>query len=62
MADNIFLALKRDIHIPIISPSFDEQTSHTGLMTRLEAFVDLLGQRARKATRQWVAPSRAWLA
>jgi predicted nucleotide-binding protein (sugar kinase/HSP70/actin superfamily) len=47
MADNIFLALKRDIHIPILSLSFDEQTSHTGLVTRLEAFVDLLWQRTR---------------
>ncbi len=47
MADNIFLALKRDIHIPILSLSFDEQTSHTGLVTRLEAFVDLLWQRVR---------------
>lgn len=28
--------------IPILSRSFDEQTSHTGLMSRLEAFVDLL--------------------
>jgi len=38
-ADNLFPALKRDIHIPILSLSFNEQTSHTGLMTRLEAFV-----------------------
>jgi len=53
VADNLFPALKRDIHIPILSLSFDEQTSHTGLMTRLEAFVDLLRQRVRKATRQW---------
>ncbi len=51
MADNILLALKRDVHVPILSLSFDEHTSRAGLVTRLEAFADLLWQRRRAALR-----------
>ncbi len=54
MADNILLALKRDVHLPILSLSFDEHTSRAGLVTRLEAFVDLLWQRRNARRRQEV--------
>ena len=39
-----------DYHIPILYLTFDVQTSDTGLMTRLEAFCDMLAMR-RKAQR-----------
>jgi predicted nucleotide-binding protein (sugar kinase/HSP70/actin superfamily) len=47
VVDNILLAIKREVNVPILSLSFDEQTSRAGLLTRLEAFVDLLQRRPR---------------
>ena len=42
--------LARDHDVPLLSLSFDEQSGEAGLVTRLEAFVDLLERRAwRKA-------------
>ncbi len=46
MARNILLALKRDAHLPLLSLVFDEQTGHAGVITRLEAFVDVLRSRS----------------
>jgi predicted nucleotide-binding protein (sugar kinase/HSP70/actin superfamily) len=48
MAQNVLRQLQDDI--PILSLSFDEQTARAGLVTRLEAFADLLHARA---ARQW---------
>jgi predicted nucleotide-binding protein (sugar kinase/HSP70/actin superfamily) len=45
VVDNILLALRQDLGVPILSLAFDEQTSEAGLVTRLEAFVDLLWRR-----------------
>lgn len=49
MPENIaFEALQKisaDLQKPILSLSIDEHTSHVGLLTRLEAFVDLLKRR-----------------
>jgi predicted nucleotide-binding protein (sugar kinase/HSP70/actin superfamily) len=51
MPENIALeALQRlaeDSGVPVLSLSFDEHASRTGLLTRLEAFVDLLKRRKR---------------
>ncbi|HDQ99082.1 MAG TPA: hypothetical protein ENN51_02180 [candidate division WOR-3 bacterium] len=51
MPENIaFEALQRfseDSGTPLLSLSFDEHTSRTGLLTRLEAFVDLAARRKR---------------
>ncbi|MEO0079706.1 MAG: acyl-CoA dehydratase activase-related protein [candidate division WOR-3 bacterium] len=51
MPENIALdALQQvsaDTGIPVLSLSFDEHTSQTGLVTRLEAFVDLIRRRRR---------------
>lgn len=51
MPENIaFEALQRlseDSGVPLLSLSFDEHTSRTGLLTRLEAFVDLAARRKR---------------
>jgi predicted nucleotide-binding protein (sugar kinase/HSP70/actin superfamily) len=40
------LSLDRDI--PLLECSFDEHTSHVGVVTRLEAFVDILHERRKK--------------
>jgi predicted nucleotide-binding protein (sugar kinase/HSP70/actin superfamily) len=50
MAHNALLALQRECHVPILSLSFDEHTGRAGLLTRLEAFVDILERgRARQS-------------
>jgi predicted nucleotide-binding protein (sugar kinase/HSP70/actin superfamily) len=44
--------LARDHDVPLLSLSFDEHSGEAGLVTRLEAYVDLLERRARReATR-----------
>jgi predicted nucleotide-binding protein (sugar kinase/HSP70/actin superfamily) len=51
MPENIALAalekISEDYNIPLLSLSFDEHTSRTGFLTRLEAFVDLIKRRKR---------------
>ncbi|MFO7639232.1 MAG: acyl-CoA dehydratase activase-related protein [bacterium] len=51
MPENIALEalqqLSEDTGMPVLSLSFDEHTSRTGLLTRLEAFVDLVARRKR---------------
>jgi hypothetical protein len=45
MAHNALLTLQRECQVPILSLSFDEHTGRAGLLTRLEAFVDILERR-----------------
>jgi len=47
MALEALQQLSADSRVPLLSLSFDEHTSGTGLLTRLEAFVDLLRRRKR---------------
>jgi predicted nucleotide-binding protein (sugar kinase/HSP70/actin superfamily) len=51
MPENIALEalqqLSEESGVPVLSLSFDEHTSWTGLQTRLEAYVDMLKRRAR---------------
>lgn len=42
--------ISQDLDIPVLELSFDEHTSHVGIVTRLEAFVDVLLER-RKSRR-----------
>jgi hypothetical protein len=48
VAHNALLALQRECRVPTLSLSFDEHTGRTGLLTRLEAFVDLLERRRQR--------------
>ncbi len=48
MAHNALLTLQREYHVPILSLSFDEHTGRAGLLTRLEAFVDILERRRQR--------------
>lgn len=48
MAHNALLALQREHRVPLLSLSFDEHTGQAGLLTRLEAFVDLLQRRRQR--------------
>lgn len=45
VAANIMPDVARDYDIPVLPLVFDEQTGHSGVLTRLEAFVDLLERR-----------------
>ncbi|MFH0794525.1 MAG: hypothetical protein V2A74_10895, partial [bacterium] len=44
----ILRRISQDLDIPVFECSFDEHTSHVGLVTRLEAFVDVLYERRKK--------------
>ena len=44
----ILSKLSSDRGIPLLECSFDEHTSHVGVVTRLEAFVDILSDRRKK--------------
>ncbi len=47
IAKTIFPRLARDMDIPVLSFVIDEQTGKAGVITRLEAFLDLLWSRRR---------------
>ncbi len=53
VAKSVLPQVTEDLGIPVLSLSLDEHTGEAGLVTRLEAFVDLL--RARKSARREVA-------
>lgn len=57
MPENIALEalqqVSRKYSVPALSLSFDEHTSKTGLVTRLEAFVELLKRRRRAGMNIW---------
>jgi predicted nucleotide-binding protein (sugar kinase/HSP70/actin superfamily) len=44
----ILAAVSRDRNIPVLELSFDEHTSSLGVLTRLEAFTDILKTRRKK--------------
>ena len=49
MSQNIFPSMREDCDIPILALIMDEQTGRAGYITRLEAFVDLMKRKKRKA-------------
>jgi predicted nucleotide-binding protein (sugar kinase/HSP70/actin superfamily) len=51
VAASVLPRLARDHDVPLLALSFDEQSGEAGLVTRLEAFVDLLERRARRSAR-----------
>jgi predicted nucleotide-binding protein (sugar kinase/HSP70/actin superfamily) len=52
MSQNIFPAMREDCQIPILPLILDEQTGRAGYITRIEAFVDLMKRRKRRAKMQ----------
>jgi predicted nucleotide-binding protein (sugar kinase/HSP70/actin superfamily) len=46
----ILRKVSQDLKIPVLELSFDEHSSHVGVVTRLEAFVDILRDRQRSGT------------
>ena len=51
MTQNIFPSMREDCSIPILALIMDEQTGKAGYITRLEAFVDLMRRKKRKAVK-----------
>ena len=51
IAQNIFPKLTKEHNIPVLSIILDEQMGKTGLVTRLEAFVDLMERRRARLAR-----------
>lgn len=49
IADSILPKVQKDYDIPILTLVIDEQSGRAGLVTRLEAFIDLLKSRRQKA-------------
>lgn len=47
VARGILPAVSSELDIPVLTLTFDEQTGEAGLMTRLEAFLDLLEKRKK---------------
>ena len=45
----ILRRVSQDYDIPVLELSFDEHSSHVGVVTRLEAFVDILRERRKQA-------------
>jgi predicted nucleotide-binding protein (sugar kinase/HSP70/actin superfamily) len=53
VAASVLSRLARDHDVPLLALSFDEHSGEAGLVTRLEAFVDLLDRRARRKAPRW---------
>lgn len=51
VAQSILPAVSRELGIPVLTLTVDEQTGEAGMVTRLEAFVDLLERRRAVARR-----------
>ena len=49
MSQNIFPAMRENCDVPILPLIMDEQTGRAGYITRIEAFVDLMKRKKRKA-------------
>jgi predicted nucleotide-binding protein (sugar kinase/HSP70/actin superfamily) len=48
VAQSALVAVQREQGVPVLNLSFDEQTGRAGIMTRLEAFVDMLWAAKRR--------------
>ncbi|WP_371365693.1 hypothetical protein SRRS_03590 [Sporomusa rhizae] len=48
VAKNILPKVSMDVNMPVLTLAYDEQTGEAGIITRLEAFVDLLKYRKNK--------------
>ena len=57
VAHSALVKLQREKGMPVLSLTFDEQTGRAGMMTRLEAFVDMLWSARQKKQKQ-PEPSR----
>ncbi|MEG6585204.1 acyl-CoA dehydratase activase-related protein [Dendrosporobacter sp. 1207_IL3150] len=52
IAKNILPQVSKDLDIPVLTLSYDEQSGEAGVLTRLEAFIDLLKYRRQRKAAQ----------
>lgn len=52
VAQSMLVKLQREKGMPVLNLTFDEQTGRAGMMTRLEAFTDMLWSARRKKKKQ----------
>ena len=50
VAESILPSVERDFEVPVLTLILDEMTGEEGFVTRLEAFADLIEQRASEKT------------
>jgi predicted nucleotide-binding protein (sugar kinase/HSP70/actin superfamily) len=50
VAQSILPRISRELSFPVLTLVFDEHTGKAGVLTRLEAFVDLLRRKREVAT------------
>ncbi len=53
IAQNIFISMRKEVDIPVLTITCDEQMGRAGMVTRLEAFVDLLRRRREERRKGW---------
>jgi predicted nucleotide-binding protein (sugar kinase/HSP70/actin superfamily) len=51
IAQNIFVSMREEVDIPVLTLTCDEQMGRAGMVTRLEAFVDLLHRKRQMKAR-----------
>ena len=57
VAETISKKVSEDLDFPVLTQIYDEQTGEEGLITRLEAFVDLLKGKKQERRRKHVGIS-----
>ena len=55
ITQNLIHRVSREHNIPVLSLTIDEQTGRAGVMTRLEAFVDLMRRRRQRRLKELMA-------
>ena len=53
IAQNILISVRKRVDIPVLTITCDEQMGRAGMVTRLEAFVDLLRRRREERRKGW---------
>jgi hypothetical protein len=61
VAQSALVKLQREKGMPVLNLIFDEQTGRAGMMTRLEAFVDMLWSARQKKKQQQETNRFPWL-
>jgi predicted nucleotide-binding protein (sugar kinase/HSP70/actin superfamily) len=61
VAQSALVKLQREKGMPVLNLTFDEQTGRAGMMTRLEAFIDMLWAARRKKKQQQETNGVPWL-
>ena len=59
IAKNILPQVSKEVNMPVLSLAFDEQSGEAGVLTRLEAFIDLLEYRRSRKCHPLASPPKS---